>query len=1124
MKNVLVASPPGCFVAPARMLLRYARNDDEKKRTFRQTLIAMRLLLLLTAATWLQASANGYGQTISLHLKNVSLEKVFAEIQKQSNYQFIYTKEEMKETKAITIEVNKVTIAEALDICLKEQPLTYTIKEPYIIIKRKEESKPVTAAINKPILLKGKIINERGEGIAGATVSIKGTPIAIATNEKGEYQIEFSTSGTVALISCIGYETQEVNINGRNYIEVILQTAINSLDETIVIAYGNTTRRLNTGNVSKVTAGEISKQPVSNPLAALQGRVPGLIITQSSGLNGAGFKVQIRGQNSLIQGSEPFYIIDGVPFAPGNNPVNQLSNATSAAGLSPFNLINPSDIESIEVLKDADATAIYGSRGANGVILITTKKGKQGKTMLSANVYSGQSRVTRTMDMLNTAQYVAMRKEAFANDGIAMTSTNAPDILVWDTTRYTDFKKLFTGGSAHSLDAQVSLSGGSENTHFLASGGYHRETTVLPTDLADKRVSVHFNVNHSSNDKKFLLNLSGNYSADNNRLTVADLTASINLPPNIQLTDADGKLKWVDGGIPYWSITGGNPLSELRKIFSGKYENLLGNLKMSYQIIPALTIRGSIGYNALTGDETSVNPSTSLDPTLSNLPFANFSNSTKKSWIAEPQAEYVKDWGKGKLSVLAGGTWQENETNSVNVFGSNYSSDLFLYSIAGAGNVQAVNARSQYKYVAIFGRINYNYSNTYILNFSGRRDGSSRFGDKRQFSNFAAAGAAWVFSNERFFAKKASFLSFGKLRASYGVTGNDQIGDYKYLDTWTASSTTYQGMSSLNPTSLFNPNYEWEKNIKLEIGLETGFFNDRILFSASYFRNRCSNQIINYTLPVQTGFNSIGRNLDAVIRNTGTEFVLTSRNITGKKFNWTSAFNLTVHRNKLLSFPGLATSSYATQFVTGESVTTRRVYYSPGVDPATGYYVFQDIDNNGIYNAADRIEFARTDPKLWGGLSNSFNWRGIELTIFLEFKKQTGRNYLITQGGFFPGYTISNQPVSVLDRWRKPGDAATVQRFTVNDNAAAFINSTRNLGGSNVAYTDASFIRCKNAALSYQLPLPIVKKLHIESCKVFAQAQNVFTITRYKGADPENQNLYVLPPLRTITTGIQVNF
>lgn len=1088
-------------------------------RCFLKLLLMVKLVLLVLAISCLQARA--WGQDISLSFKNASLEKVFASIEEQSGYHFIYTKEEIAIAKPVSIDIKNASLAIVLELCFKEQPITYKLQDHYVVVKKKDENK-VEGKV-KEQKIEGRVVNEEGEAVAGATVTVKGIRIGAATNDKGEFSFSYEGEQTRIIVSNIGYERQEIIFQGKDYLYITLRRTINSLDETIVIAYGNTTRRLNTGNISKVTAEQISKQPVSNPLAALQGRVAGLLITQSSGLNGAGFKVELRGQNSLLQGSEPFYIIDGVPFAPGNNAINQITNATNVAGLSPFNLINPSDIQSIEVLKDADATAIYGSRGANGVIIITTKQGTAGKTSITASAYSGMSNVTRSVDMLNTRQYVEMRKEAFANDGVAMTIANAPDILVWDTTRYTDLKKLLIGGTAHTYDAQVSASGGSNSTRFLLGAGFHKETNVFPNPLADQRASAHTRVNHASDNKKFFINFSSSFSSDKNELNRADLTQYIALPPNIQLYDSSDKINWQEGGVLYRSIISTNPLAMSKTKYTGEFQQLHANLNTGYYVLRDLVVRINAGYNRVYGNEKQISPSESIDPNTTLLPFSSFATMNQKSWILEPQAEYNLHQKKEKLTVLFGATWQENVSDGISISATNYSSDLFLNSVSGAGNVVTTNSYSQYRYEAIFGRITYNHFDKYIINLSARRDGSSRFGPGKQFSNFGAAGVAWIFTKEKIIADAFPFLSFGKLRGSYGITGNDQIGDYKFLDTWTATSNTYQGVSILNPTALFNPDYAWERNRKAEIAIELGLIKDRIFLSVSYYDNQSKNQLINYTLPAQTGFNSIGKNLDAVIQNKGLEFQLTSKNIVNRNFTWSSSVTASINRNKLVDFPELATSSYANTFITGSPIEARRVYRYLGVNPTTGVYEFEDADRNGSMNNIDKIAIANTEVNFYGGILNTIAYKQIRLDLFLEVKNQPGKNYLSSLASSPPGYGIRNHPVLVFERWQMPGDITGVQKFTANSGTPAYVSNSLLLN-SNAVISDASYIRCKNISLSYNFPERVLSKAHIKSGSIFINAQNLFTITHYKGADPENQNLYVLPPLKTIAAGLQITF
>lgn len=986
----------------------------------------------------------------------------------------------------------------------------------------------------------GKVSTRAGEPLKGATVSvISGNRQTISeTDNNGNFILSGINYNSILQITHIGYEPRQMNVEGRSEITVILKQKAGELDEVIVQAYGTTTRRLSTGNITKITSKEIEDQPVSNPLAALEGRVPGVTINQTSGVPGSSFNVEIRGRTSLDQAlskNDPLFVIDGVFFEPGNQPSNQLRSAANdnfgQGGLSPLNSINPSDIESIEILKDADATAIYGSRGANGVILITTKKGKAGVTKITANAYSGVSTPTRTMNMLNTQQYVQMRKEGFKNDGVTPSSNPfdpgyAPDIMVWDTTRYTDFKKLLIGNTAHTTDAQLSLSGGNQLTQFLIGGGFHRETNVFSKNGNDTRASAHFNINHNSENKKLNIVFSGGYSNDKNQLISTDLTQYINMIPNLQLYNADGSLSWEQDGVSYATVNNFiNPLSVLLKTNTSVTENLYSNLQLGYKILPSLLFKVSMGYNTFKTNEVAIVPKAAIDPyTYAWItPSSSFANSSNDSWIIEPQLNYTKTISHGKLDILFGGTLQEKKYSGNVIQASKFSNDLLLNNPAAAGLVIAQGSQSLYHYEAVFGRINYDWKDKYLLNVTFRRDGSSRFGPDKQFANFGAIGAGWIFTEEPFIKDKLSFLSFGKLRASYGITGNDQIGDYNFMNLWSNSSSTYQGIATLNPDKLYNPDFGWETNKKLEGAVEIGLLKDKIFLSISYYRNRSNNQLINYPLPNQAGAQSVVMNLPALVQNSGLELVLTTKNITREKFSWTTSINATIPRNKLISFPGLSLTSYKNTFVEGQPLSVIKRYKYTGVDPESGVYTFDDTNGDGTITTDDYQVLGNLNPKFYGGLVNTVSYHNIQFEFMFEFKKQLGKNYLYQLYNSPPGFII-NQPQIVLNRWQKPGDAAAVQQFIATYSGSSAELAANTLASSDGVYGDASYIRLKNVSLSYNLPVNLLNKLKMSGIKVYINAQNLLTITNYVGLDPETQNMYVLPPLKTIVAGIQLTF
>ncbi|MCW3109504.1 MAG: TonB-dependent receptor plug, partial [Segetibacter sp.] len=1070
------------------------------------------------------------GQTISLSVKNTGLEKIFRQIEKQSPYRFVYSHETLQQTHPVTVEIHNASIDKVLPLCFNNQPVTYNINDRVVIVKALLPKSPVDTPVFHAIT--GRVMNEQGEALEGASVAIKGGVQGTATDAQGYFRLRHTTAAGKLVISNIGYRTKEFAFKGQFPLVISLEIAVNTLDETVVIGYGQTTRRLNTGNVSRVTAEEIGRQPVSNPLEALQGRVAGLVVTQSNGYPGASFKVQLRGQTSIgltpgiLPPNDPLFVINGVPFAPNNNHLNQISSALGNGGLSPFNSLNPADIESIEVLKDADATAIYGSRGANGVVLITTKKGIAGKTSVSANVYTGFQKALQSMDMLDTKQYVAMRKEALGNDGTIPDQFNAPDIVIWDTTRYTNWKDQFIGGTSNITNAQISLSGGNENTRYMFSSGFYHQTTVIPDNFAFNRGSLDVNFNHNSKDHRLRINIAVLYSASKNNIPTQDFTNNIRLAPNApSLYDTAGNLRWEEQGVPFF-----NPLSYLKRSYSANIDNLLNNFLISYRILPGLNLSSSFGYNLVQSKETSFIPISAQDPRYNSTARADYGTSTLKTLIVEPQAEYTRSFLKGKMTLLAGGTWQINRTSQTGISAVGYTDDALIRSISAAPFVSVSSNSSKYHYTAFFSRFNYNWLDKYIITISGRRDGSSRFGPGRRFGNFGSVAAAWIFSNENNFDKRLPFISFGKIRGSYGTTGNDQIGDYQYLDLWESITNTnvYQGIPALRPTHLLNPDFRWELNRKLETSIDLGFVKDKILFSFTYYRNRSSNQLVSFGLPSQTGFNSLNaKNFPALVQNTGIEISLNVKQVSKPTTKWSSTMNVTIPRNKLISFPNLASSSYATSLQEGKSLNIQSAFQFAGVDPVTGIFKVNDINKDGNITSKDLIFFGDIAPKIYGGLGNTVSFKGFELYLFIEGRKQMGISYLknIYSSSPTPGFItddlLSNQPISVLQRWAIPGDITDIQKLTASTSSSAY-RAITNFITSDKTIADASFVRIKTVTLSYQFPASL-KKSSLNSFRIYLQGQNLFTFSKFKNSDPETQNVFSLPPLRTLTAGIQLS-
>jgi len=1074
----------------------------------------MKLLILLTSIACLHASAEGFGQTITLSLENAPLEKAFKEIKRQTGYSFVYTRTQLKNTLPVSIHVAGSELKTVLDLCFRNQPLSFVIEDHYIIVQTKVVAAHTPSPEMPLIDINGRVLKEDSEPVEGASVLIKGTQRGTTTNNQGYFELKDVDENGVLIITGVSIETIEISISGKSSLAINVKTKIAEQKEVVINAgYYKTTDKLKTGNISRVDAEIIAKQPVSNVLQALQGRVPGLHIIQQTGVPGGGFTVQLRGQNSIKNGNDPLYIIDGVPFTSQSLVIN---GGIINAG-SPLNYINPFDIESIEILKDADATAIYGSRAANGVILISTKKGKAGKTRVDINVFGGIGKVSHMMELLNTQQYVEMRKEAYKNDRMAPTVRDGPDLLVWDTTRYTNWQEELIGGTANILDAQVSFTGGNNNTQFLIGGGYHGEGSVFPGDFFDRKASAHFNISNASTDQKFKVLLSGIYLVDENNQSTRDFTSmALQLAPNApQGYDDQGNLNWPTGY--------DNPYHYLLIKYQGKANNMIGNARVSYKIMKGLDILASVGYNNIQLDEINVNPKSAFNPAFGvTTGTSAFADTKVESWIAEPQAEYTTPIAKGNLTAIAGVTFQQSVRQSQSLLAKGYTNDALLETLRGATNITLVNTNyTKYNYNAIFGRLGYDWQKKYLINLTARWDGSSRFGPGKQFANFGALGLGWIFSNEKFVEKKIKFLSYGKIRGSFGTTGNDQIPDYGFMDLYNSTSYPYGGSQGLYANNLFNPDYAWEVNKKLEVAVELGFFKDRVRLACSYYLNSSANQLVGYSVPAITGFSFVQANLPAVVENKGWEVELSTINVKTEKFNFTTAINLSVPRNKLVEYPGIESSSYAAYYEVGKSLFIAKRFHAAGVNPQSGLYQFQDLKGNittdPIY-PDDLQALKEIGTKFFGGIQNSFYYKGWQLDIFFQYVNQTAHRSL---GFDVPGF-LTNQPVSVLDRWRNPGDLKSVQQFTQTYDVAWLTYLYYSQVSDDII--DASFLRLKNTYLSYNLPVGKLARVHLQGLKLFIEAQNLLTITNYKGMDPENKNTSSLPPLRVVTAGIQITF
>ncbi|MBC8986541.1 SusC/RagA family TonB-linked outer membrane protein [Pedobacter sp. N36a] len=1105
----------------------------------------MKLITAILILSLTQVTAATFAQKITINKTNATIETVLEEIGRQSGYDVFVGVKTLNSAKSVSINVKNAAVEEVLRLCLEGQQLDFSIENKIIVIKLKQPSiLDKVAAVFSGNEVFGIVLDNDNNLLPGATVTIKGSNRSTTTNGMGQFKLKDVPEGAILQISYMGYTTKELKIND-NLLGIKLELSNSKLDEVQVMAYGKTNRRISTGNIVTITAKELEKQPVTNPLLALSGRVPGMIVTQTNGYAASPVKVEIRGRKAIDSRfvSDPLYIIDGVPLSNtelspgssyGNGSAGVVQNGFSVTGgQSPLFNLSTSNIESIEVLKDGDATAIYGSRGANGVILITTKKGKPGATSLSVNASQGLSYVKQRYNMLNTEQYLQLRRDAFANDNIVPTIANAPDLMLYDPTRYTDWQKKLWGNFGKKTDAALSLSGGDQQTQFLLTGNYGRTEEVLSNGGDNQNASMGFNLNHSALEQKFRIsaNVLYSYSAVKTISSPSVVTVAPNAP---DIYAEDGSLNYRGWGR---SESGGSyfPFGGLESSYFSNTQLIKGGLNLRYQLASNLSLSTNLGYNFTYNSNRWYTPVSSQDPENSPTGTAFSGSTNNANWIVEPQLNYNVNLFGGEFSVLLGASLQKDGTKTSGIYGLNYETDDFLEAIALAPVKLIYDNQGYYKYAALFGRLSYNLKDKYILNINGRRDGSSRFGPGKQFGNFGSIGAAWILSKENWMKDQLpAMVSFVKLRGSYGLTGSDAVGDYKYLTQWASSESDavplpdYNGVTPLVSLLAVNPDYRWQVAKKLEVALNLGFWDDRVNLQISRYRERIGNQLTEFPTPLYSGFKSVVANWPALLENKGWEFSVDIEAVKTDDIKWNLNFNGGRNTNILSSYPGIELSPYANSLKVGGSLNALYLLHYTGIDPQTGKYTFEDYNKDGkIYvdnigapgtGIDDRYINIDLTPKFSGGFGTSFNYKNFNVSAFFEYRQQIGINPDYNSSSLLG--SMNNQSADVFGNyWMNPGDQALYARPSTQVDA-----NTTYFFLSDGQYQDASFLRMNNLSFGYQFNEKISKKMGAKSFNLYANAQNIFVLSKGRGLDPSAQNFGAIPPPKAVVIGISAQF
>lgn len=1092
-----------------------------QKRPAGKALVPMAILMTLFLLP-----AICFSQKVTLNNKRIPLKQVFEEIKKQTNYDVIYNGKLVDVTIKVSVNAKDQPLEDFLKTVLAAQPVVFTIVGTTIVV-RKEEAPPKTS-VSVSLGLISTDDNQMIEGIAlddetriplsGASIVNKRTGKGTQTDAGGKFYMKDVERGDQITCSMIGY--QSVTVPAGKMSVVLLKVAVNELDKAVIQAYGKTSKRLATGDITRISGEEIARQPVMNPMLALQGRVPGMIVTPTTGYASSPVKVNLMGRNSLNKefSGEPLYIIDGVPQTildlPGaatlasndaNSPGYIQDGLSKTAGQSPLYGINPKEIESIEVLKDGDATAIYGSRGANGVILITTRKAKPGKTSFSVGVNQGIVNASRRADVLNTRDYLKYRREAFKNDGILPTTANAPDLMLYDTTRYTNWQDvLYRTGLATGINAAVA--GGDIRNSFRLGMSYNMEKGMMVGKGKNETIAMNLSTSHASLDQKLrvLVGVQYRYMFVN---AIGLGGSPLEIPNAPAIYDSVGNPNFVE-----WkpnSQTGNYPFSESFNPNVQKTNSFSTNADLSYKVLDGLTVQVSGGFTSSRNTNDFVIKIISQDPRFPAMGTAVFSNTNASTWIVEPKIQYRGFAGKGSFDIMVGGTLQSSLTNTASLMGFGYSNDDLIGSISNASFKEGTDASAQNKYVGVFTMLNYNWQNKYIFNINARRDGSSRFAPGRQFGNFGSVGASWNLSEEEWIKKGLpSWISFLKIRGSYGITGLDAVGDYQYLARWGVSTVPYSPLASYNdvqPYTLLQPVnqvYHWEGTRKLSAGLDISLFDGRINITATTQRNIAHNQLVNYPTPLYTGFPNVKANSPAKVLNVTHGLEISAVLFRKNDFELNAAFNIGTTRNKLLAYPGLELSPHASLYQIGESLSSEFLLHYLGVNPLTGEYSFEDHNKNGWIDIGpgargkmldDRYVAINLDPKYDGGFRTDMRYRNASLALNFSFRRfWKGVSFLTNLPGRIGNIYVPSEGIE--DYWKKPGDNARYARLSTSlDN---------NINVSDGNYMDIFYLRLNNISFSYSLAKELIKKAGMSDCSFGFTISNIFTIGRYPGLDP----------------------
>ncbi|WP_026812450.1 SusC/RagA family TonB-linked outer membrane protein [Arenibacter certesii] len=987
----------------------------------------------------------------------------------------------------------------------------------------------VTMAQEKDI--SGVVKDGEGIPLLGVNIIIENTQSGTQTDFDGNYSIK-AAPGNVLVYSFVGFKPRKITVGQESTINVTM-TVDNELDEVIVLGFGKQSKRKVTDNIASISSDEINQIPVASMQGALTGKAAGVQIQQINGKVEGGVKMRIRGISTISSSQEPLYVIDGLPLINDDESVSE-------APMNPLISLNPNDIESIQILKDASSAAIYGARGTNGVVLITTKQGKLGKTKISVNTATGWSEATNKVDWLNAEQYVELFTEASANsygaDDLWLTEQGGyfddmANGLDWRTGEVdTDWQDLALV-KGYVQDHGISVSGGNEKTLFYISGGYNNTEGIVRGNTLE-RYSYRGNIDHRVSDR-FRVGLNSSLSKTHVKRLGTDNSFSTPLQAIAQSPLSPPYLS--DGIVPNNEST--IYYNFLMQQYNGSWNvnifRAIMNTYAEYEIIPGLRFKSEIGYdNNSQLDEYFAG---SLTESASTNGYADATSVQADKYNLNNYFTYNREFiGNYDLEVVAGMSFEESSRKSQYVAGTGYPSDD-LQTVDSASEITAGSTtRTKYNFLSYFSRATFSILDKYLLKGSIRYDGSSRFGASNRYGLFPAASVGWIMSEEEFI-KASEVVSLLKFRASYGVTGNAGIDNFASLGLFRGAA--YNKTSALNPYQLPNKDLKWERTTQFDVGLDFGFFNNKLTGEIDYYIKNTNDLLLNEPLPGTSGWSSITRNVGS-LENSGFEFVLNTKNIVQENLSWTSSLNLSTLKNEVTSLPKGDIISGRNLVREGETISSFYVVEYAGVDPDNGDALFytNTLDANGNrdrtktsdYSQAERVIAGSPYPTFMAGFTNNISAYNFDFSF--TFQGEWGAS-IYNEGGKFQSGNAryeDNQTLDQMNRWQNPGDITMVPQ--------ARMYSTNGQQASTRYLEKSDFVRLRNLSLGYTLPKDITQKFSVDRVRIYFTGVNLLTFTDYSGYDPEstydnygNSNIqkgvafYSAPPAKTYTIGLNID-